>query len=114
MSTKPYKWEKTIFDQDPEWWDPYNKVGRLKGKGTTSRARQERRAAETSQERAERFRKREEDKKKNEKGGGASSSKAVVSEKEAQESQAKTASEREAQVKKGNKMAMSFQPCKPS
>lgn len=108
MSTKPYKWEKAIFDQDPEWWDPYNKVGRLKGKGTTSRARQERRAAETSQERAERIRKREEDKKKNEEGAGASSSKGVVSEKEAQESQAKAVSEKEAQVKKGNKMHTAF------
>ena len=35
------KWEK-----DEEWWNPYNPKGRLKGKGTTSWARQLRRQAQ--------------------------------------------------------------------
>ena len=32
--------------KNDEWWNPYNKVGRLKGKGSTTWARQARRAAQ--------------------------------------------------------------------
>ena len=41
LQVGPKKWEK-----DEEWWNPYNPKGRLKGKGTTSWARQLRRQAQ--------------------------------------------------------------------
>ena len=43
--SKPYKWDKEKWEKDEEWWNPYNPAGRLKGKGTTSWARQMRRQA---------------------------------------------------------------------
>lgn len=43
---KPYKWDQAKWEKDDEWWNPYNKVGRLKGKGSTTWARQARRAAQ--------------------------------------------------------------------
>ena len=44
MST--YKWDPKKWEKDEEWWNPYNPKGRLKGKGTTSWARQLRRQAQ--------------------------------------------------------------------
>ena len=44
MST--YKWDQKKWEKDEEWWNPYNPKGRLKGKGTTSWARQLRRQAQ--------------------------------------------------------------------
>ena len=41
----PYKWSKDIWEEDAEWWNPYNKRGRLKGKGSTTWKRQAVRAA---------------------------------------------------------------------
>lgn len=46
MAKKPYKWDQAKWEKDDEWWNPYNKVGRLKGKGSTTWARQARRAAQ--------------------------------------------------------------------
>ena len=40
-----YKWDSKKWENDDEWWNPYNPKGRLKGKGTTSWARQLRRQA---------------------------------------------------------------------
>ena len=59
-STK-YKWDREKWEKDPTWWDPFNKSGRLKGKGGTSRARQERGALRTPEERQARKAKRDED-----------------------------------------------------
>ena len=36
MAKKPYKWDQAKWEKDDEWWNPYNKVGRLKGKGSTT------------------------------------------------------------------------------
>ena len=57
---KKYEWSKEKWLQDETWWTPYNKSGRLKGKGSTSWARAARRAAETSEQREERKRLRDE------------------------------------------------------
>ena len=40
-----YKWDSKKWENDDEWWNPYNPKGRPKGKGTTSWARQLRRQA---------------------------------------------------------------------
>ena len=58
----PWKWDEEEWKNDKTWWTPYNAIGRLKGKGTTSWSRQERRANETPEEREERKKKREEKK----------------------------------------------------
>ena len=73
-----YTWDESQWVQDDEWWNPFNKIGRLKGKGTTSWARAARKAAETPEERAERKRLRDEKKKQEQ--GAANSSKPLEQE----------------------------------
>ena len=58
----PMKWDEEKWKNDQTWWTPFNKIGRLKGKGTTSWSRQQRRANETPEEREERKKKRDEKK----------------------------------------------------
>ena len=86
-SSTAYKWDREKWLEDPTWWEPYNKAGRLKGKGQTTRARQMRRALETPEEREARKAKREEEKK-------------AASEKEAKK-ESPGASEKEAGSNKG-------------
>ena len=73
MPPKPkYTWDESQWVQDDEWWNPFNKIGRLKGKGTTSWTRAARRAAETPEERAERKRLRDEKKKQEQEAANSS------------------------------------------
>ena len=57
---KKWEWSREKWEQDESWWTPYNKLGRLKGKGSTTWARAARRAAETPEQREERKRLRDE------------------------------------------------------
>ena len=98
-SSTKYKWDREKWEQDPTWWDPYNKAGRLKGKGRTTRARQERRALETPEERQARKAKRDQEALRLEKEASAKEAEIQLAKLEASVKEAEEAKKVEASAK---------------
>ena len=118
-SSTKYKWDREKWEQDPTWWDPYNKSGRLKGKGRTTRARQERRALETPEERQARKGKRDQEALRLEKEASAKEAeiqlaKLEASVKEAEEKKKLEASAKEAAEAKVEASAKEAAEAKPA